>query len=105
MNRSSRQSVPSALRWVAVACAWSVWLLGVFGASSQLHGALHADAGEAGHTCAVTLFSQGVEDASGFVAIVVTPVLFPAGEMTAVSAVPATCAADLLPPGRGPPAC
>lgn len=105
MSRLSRHSVPLPLRWVAVACALSVWLLGIFSVSSQLHGAVHADAGEAGHICAITLFSNGVESAAVHAAIVVAPATFPAGEIAVAAQVPRDCPVDRLPPGRGPPFC
>ena len=91
------------LRGVAAVCALMVWLLGFFGASSQLHGAVHAEADHAGHTCAITLFSQGLEHSLGQADMVVTPALFPAGEIAAVPAAPLTDTPDRLPPGRGPP--
>jgi hypothetical protein len=103
MNRSMRHSVSRPLRWVAAACALSIWLLGVFATSSHLHSALHADAGETGHTCAITLFKDGVENATVFTAIVVTPVVFPVGETVQVTEIPGQNSVGLLPPGRGPP--
>jgi hypothetical protein len=105
MNRRQRHSVTPALRWVAAACALAIWLLGIFSASSQLHGALHADAGEAGHACSITLFSHGVEDSTGLAVIVVAPAVFPAGEISWVAAAPRESLVDRLPPGRGPPLC
>jgi len=88
-----------------VLCALTVWLLGLFVASSQLHISLHDDAAHAGHTCAITLFSQGLEDSLGHVDPVVTPALFPAGEIATVAVAPLTDTPDRLPPGRGPPLC
>lgn len=102
---TSFRPISRALRGVAVSCALTVWLLGLFAASSQLHASLHADAADAGHTCAITLFSQGLEDSLGCADIVVTPALFPAGGLTAAPAAPLTETSDRLPPGRGPPLC
>ena len=99
------RTAPASLRWVAAVCALSVWLLGLFAASSQLHGALHADAGEAGHVCAITLFNDGVENSTGFAAIIVTPAVFPAGEIAVVADTPRESPVGRFPPGRGPPLC
>jgi hypothetical protein len=93
------------LRGVAVLCALMVWLLGFFAASAQLHGSVHGDADHAVHTCAITLFSQGLEDSLGQADPVVTPALFPTGEIATVPAAPLTDTPDRLPPGRGPPFC
>jgi hypothetical protein len=93
------------MRSMAAVCAVTVWLLGLFAASSQLHVSLHADAGHAGHSCAITLFSQGLEDSLGCADLVVTPALFPAGGIAMPSVAPLCDAPDRLPPGRGPPLC
>lgn len=90
---------------MAVLCALTVWLLGLFAASSQLHVSLHTDAGHAGHSCAITLFSHGLEDSLGCADLVVTPALFPAGEIATVAVAPLTDTPGRLPPGRGPPLC
>lgn len=105
MPNTAHLPVPRAWRGVAAVCALMVGLLGFFAASSQLHGSVHADADHAGHTCAITLFSQGLEDSLGCADPVVTPALFPAGEIVAVTAAPVTDTPDRLPPGRGPPLC
>jgi hypothetical protein len=86
-------------------CALTLWLLGLFAASSQLHGSLHADAGHAGHSCAITLFSHGLEASLGCADLVVTPALFPAGGFATPPVAPLSDAPDRLPPGRGPPLC
>jgi hypothetical protein len=100
-----RRPLPPASRWVAAFCALAVWLLGVFAASSELHGALHADADHAGHTCAITLFSEGIENPTDCAIVAVAPALFPAGDACAPQAAPLTKTEDRLPPGRGPPLC
>lgn len=105
MTNTARLPASRALRGVAAVCALMVWLLGFFAASSQLHGSVHADADHAGHTCAITLFSQGLEDSLGCADLVVTPALFPAGEIAAGPVVSLTDTPDRLPPGRGPPLC
>lgn len=104
-NTTHSVSAPRALRGVAAVCALMVGLLGFFAASSQLHGSVHADADHAGHTCAITLFSQGLDDSLRHADQVVTPALFPAGEIVAVTTAPVTDTPDRLPPGRGPPLC
>ena len=77
----------------------------MFAASPLLHGALHDDAGHAGHFCAITLFREGAEGGAEAAVIVAAPALFPAGDTAAMTAVP-TAAADVrLPPGCGPPLC
>lgn len=84
-------------------CALTVWLLGLAGASSQLHVSLHADADDAGHACAITLFSHGLDHPLGCADLVVTPALFPAGEIGSLPVILLTDTSDRLPPGRGPP--
>lgn len=105
MTNTAHLPVSRVWRGVAGVCALLVGLLGFFAASSQLHGSVHADADHAGHTCAITLFSQGLEDSPGSADLLVTPALFPAGEIAAVIAAPVTGTPDRLPPGRGPPLC
>ena len=83
--------------------ALTVWLLGLLAASPELHSLLHEDAGRAGHTCAITLFREGVEDGLGAAVLVATPALFPAGETVAVMVLPVADADVRLPPGCGPP--
>jgi hypothetical protein len=92
-----------ATRWVAVCCALAVWMLGLLAASPQLHAALHSEASHQDHTCAVTLFSHGVETAAVDTCLASAPVLFPTGESLAQPALPVTVPHDRLPPGRGPP--
>lgn len=99
------RKLPSASRGTAAFCALTVWLLGLFVASAPLHGALHQDAGHAGHTCAITLFREGIEDAVGSAAIIVTPALSPRGATAALTAVLVADADVRLPPGCGPPLC
>ncbi|HEY0863237.1 MAG TPA: hypothetical protein VGD97_03965 [Lacunisphaera sp.] len=102
---ASHRPIPRTLRGVAALCALTVWLLGLFVASSQLHVALHTDAGHAGHSCAITLFSQGLEASLGCADLVVTPALFPAGKIATLPVVWLSDTSDRLPPGRGPPLC
>jgi hypothetical protein len=105
VNNTAQLPPSRALRGVAALCALMIGLLGFFAASSQLHGSVHDDADHAGHACAITLFSQGVEGSLGQADLVVTPALFPAGEIGTVTSAPVTDTPDRLPPGRGPPLC
>lgn len=64
MSRPSIDATtPRPTRWLAAWLAVTVWALGVFGASPDLHAALHHDDGADAHAheCAVTLFAHGVE--------------------------------------------
>ncbi len=98
-----RTTPAPAHRWVAVYCALMVWVLGLLATSPQLHAALHSDADHQDHTCAVTLFSHGVENAvpqAGF-----TSVSFVLLEDATVPAEVCAAAAPRywLLPGRAPP--
>lgn len=90
---------------VAAFCALTVWLLGLFATSAELHDSLHHEAGEADHTCAVTLFRDGAENPAPAAFLPVAPVLFPAGEVAPATVVPVADAQVRLPPGCGPPLC
>lgn len=56
-------TTPRSTRWLAAWLALTVWALGIFGVSPDLHAALHHHDGEhpTAHECAVTLFAHGVE--------------------------------------------
>ena len=82
-----------------------VWALGLLAASPQLHAALHSDAQHVEHTCAITLFSHGVDEVSGCGELVAAPALFPAGECVVQAAVEVADSEYRLPPGCGPPLC
>ena len=65
----SRRSEHPLFRVTALVAALCVLMLTVFAASPELHAGLHAPAatgdhalpaGDGGHTCAVTLFAQGL---------------------------------------------
>lgn len=92
-----------ALRWVALACALLVWVLGLLVFSPVTHGGLHDDADHPEHVCAITLFSHGVDAVTGSIQLAGEPVLFAAGESTLPRTIPTTEAHYRLPPGRGPP--
>jgi hypothetical protein len=88
---------------VAAFCALSIWLLGQFAVSAQLHGTVHTDADHGGHTCAITLFSEGLENPAGGAVMAVAPALFPNGDLVTPTAWHLTETENRLPPGRGPP--
>jgi hypothetical protein len=91
------------VRWTAAGCALLVWVLGLLAASPKLHSQLHADAGHAQHTCAVTIFHQGVEDTGAALPqlVVAWRVVGDAAATPAVRIL--TEARGLLPPSCGPP--
>jgi hypothetical protein len=105
VTNTAHLSVSRAWRGVAALCVLIIGLLGLFAASSHLHDSVHDEADHVDHACTITLFSQGLEDSLGWADLPVTPALFPAGEIAAVSAAPLTAAPFRLPPGRGPPLC
>jgi hypothetical protein len=87
----------------------AVWLIGLvlllnaMAAVPALHELIHKDADEAGHQCAVTLFSHGqVESAAGDVPMVLPVTLVEATPQTVISLSGTTI--ENLPPGRAPPA-
>jgi len=94
-----------AIRWVALFCAVAVWALGLLAVSPQLHAALHNDANHQDHTCAVTLFSHGVEEGAGIMASVSAPELHATGSCLIQPAMPLAEVQHRLPPGCGPPRC
>ena len=79
-----------------------VLLLNAMAASPSLHEWFHADAGESGHQCAVTLFAHGQVDSSAVDVIVAAPQTFiaanPCVEISIFSP-----AIENLPAGRAPP--
>ena len=80
-----------------------VLLLNALTSSPQLHELLHADAGQAEHLCAVTLFAHGQVDAADAAVVACLPSVaiefFPQPSVLVLS-----LAAETLPPGRAPPA-
>ena len=104
---SAANRLPAApsqgVRWLAVFCALTVWMLGLLAASPVLHAALHADADQSEHDCAITLFSHGTDaplTATGLVRL-------PATRLIALQNAPETplveSPRDWQRPGRGPP--
>jgi hypothetical protein len=90
-------------RLAALAGVLAVCLLGVLGASPELHENVHADAAAAHHECAVTLFQHGVENPAGATLLAVRPADGVA-EALAVAACVAPAPVDRrLAPSCGPP--
>jgi hypothetical protein len=79
-----------------------VLMVNAMAASPSLHEWLHADAGEAGHHCAVTLFAHGQVDSASADVVVTAPqcvvVSEPSVEISVYSP-----AIEHLPAGRAPP--
>jgi hypothetical protein len=92
-----------AFRWVAAVCAVMVWSLGLLAASPELHARVHRDADHAGHTCAVTLFSQGLDNPVAGAALPLTPNLTVSMVVMPTDPPRVECARDWLRPERGPP--
>lgn len=80
-----------------------VLLLNLLAASSSLHERFHADAGQVGHQCAVTLFAHGQVD-SPVVDVAANIPVSPVGFFPLTSATVPNALVATLPPGRGPPA-
>jgi hypothetical protein len=79
-----------------------VLLLGAMAASPSLHERLHADASEAGHHCAVTLFAHGqVDSASADINVDVPKGIVVSDPLVQISAY--SPAIENLPAGRAPP--
>ena len=79
-----------------------VLLLNAMAESPALHEFFHADAGQSGHQCAVTLFAHGqVDAADAAVAVVVPSIITEFLSQSPVSVF--SIAAETLPPGRAPP--
>ncbi|HZI33486.1 MAG TPA: hypothetical protein VFF11_14190 [Candidatus Binatia bacterium] len=79
-----------------------VLLLNLLAASPSLHERLHADAGQPGHQCAVTVFAHGKVDSVSVEVVAAIPVApFEFRPLTYVSIF--STSAVLLPPGRAPP--
>jgi len=79
-----------------------VLLLNAMASSPSLHEWFHADAGESGHQCAVTLIAHGQVDSAS----VDVPVVVPLTLVETISSVAVSVfspAIDNLPAGRAPP--
>ena len=92
-----------AFRWAAVLCALTVWVMGLLAASPQLHAALHSEANHQDHTCAITLFSHGVEEVTGPAELTVSPLAALDEVVAPYVARPVWAPRYWLLPGRAPP--
>jgi hypothetical protein len=80
-----------------------VWVLGLLAASPELHALVHADADDPGHSCAVTLFSQGVDHPAVDTVLAPAPALFVVADLYPTEPLQVESVEDWLLPGRGPP--
>ena len=94
---------PPAIRWAAIFCALTIWVLGVLAISPQLHAALHSDADHQDHTCAVTLFNHGVDDGTTQTALAIEPLVCLEDVVTRPAARLVAAPRYWLLPGRAPP--
>ena len=78
-------------------------MLGLLAVSPELHAALHKDADHADHSCAITLFSQGVEGTNTSINVIVAPLVLVADAPVLVETRPAAAPRYWLLPGRAPP--
>jgi hypothetical protein len=78
-------------------------MLGLLAVSPELHAALHADADQADHTCAITLFGHGVEGTNASIDLVVAPLVLVADSPVSVEIRLAAAPRYWLLPGRAPP--
>jgi len=109
------------LRWLALGCVLLVGMLSLAAVSPEIHAALHGHspaqdghsdptehAGtqtETGHSCAVTLFSQGIESGCAPVLVLGAPEPLFTDVIVLADQVAKAARATQLPPGRGPPVC
>lgn len=80
-----------------------VWVLGMLAASPELHAWVHHDAEQSGHTCAVTLFSHGLDNPTLGAALRLAPCLIIVAEVAPTEPQRVESAKDWQLPGRGPP--
>ncbi|HVU15568.1 MAG TPA: hypothetical protein VHD32_01490 [Candidatus Didemnitutus sp.] len=92
-------------RACALLFAGLVFALGILGASPDLHSLIHPDADHGNHTCAITLFHQGLDEAAPIIAAAPAPSLVEIGAAVRDGARRPDAHLDRLMPGRGPPSC
>ena len=80
-----------------------VWVLGLLAVSPELHARVHQDFDHAGHNCAVTLFSQGLDHPVLDAVLPLAPALVVVADVAPVEPLFVESARDWLLPGRGPP--
>lgn len=109
------------MRLVAVGCVVLVALLSLATVSPKIHATLHgrlqgqdehaehrgdpANQAEPGHSCAVTLFSQGIESGGAPLLVLGVPEPLFTDVIALADQVARAARAMQLPPGRGPPVC
>lgn len=98
----TRQFNPAGQTVLTSVLAGLVLLLNAMTASPALHELIHADAGKAGHECAVTLFAHGqVDSATGTVPEVASLILIQTVPTVEISVFHPVI--DRLRAGRAPP--
>jgi hypothetical protein len=90
---------------MAALSAGLVLLLAVLGASPDLHALIHPDADHGNHSCAVTLFHQGLDAPAPVVFVAVAPARLAFELVIPEAAARPDAHLDRLQPGRGPPFC
>lgn len=109
-----RHSLPSwPLRFVALGCALLVGLLSFAAVSPEIHAALHGETAEScrhapnpaepDHSCAVTLFSQGIGSGLTVAVVLSAPEPVITEVIALADQVVRAARAPQLPPGCGPP--
>jgi len=93
----------AAIRWISAFCAAMVLMLGLLAASPELHARVHHDADHAGHTCAVTLFSQGLDHPAIGGELPLAPAMVIVSGLIPSEPQRIESVTDWLLPGRGPP--
>lgn len=103
-KKKPRPDAPSVVfRGLAACCAVLVWALGLLAASPELHAALHHDADQADHVCAVTLFSHGTENPVPPLVIAPAPLLTVVAIVVPVEPFRFETPDGWLQPAQGPP--
>ena len=121
-SRQLRRPLPAwPMRLVALGCVVLVGLLSLAAVSPEIHSALHGQKQErcehsepnghsetqadTGHSCAVTLFSQGFESGCTPLFVLGAPEPLFTDVIALADQVACAARAAQLPPGRGPPVC
>jgi hypothetical protein len=80
-----------------------VLALNALAAAPTLHEIIHKDAGQAGHSCVITLFAHGQVDSASIDVAVAAPTVAIETTPSIIFSVP-SAAIENLPSGRAPPA-
>jgi hypothetical protein len=98
----ARQFLRRSQVFIASLLSGIVLLVNAMAACPSLHELLHADAGQVGHQCAVTMFTHGQVDSTSFDVPVVAPL--PVIQTVSFAYSSVFCPAiQYLPAGRAPP--